>query len=53
MYVPGPVAGLGKLAVADDVDPRLGLLPHHFGNGFRETLLVRGHVVRLAVLDLP
>jgi hypothetical protein len=52
VYVPGPVSGFGEFAIADYIDPGLGLLPHDFGNGFGETLLVRGSVVRLAVLDL-
>ena len=50
--VKGPVAALAELAVADDVDARVGLLAHDGLDRFLETILVRALVVWLAILDL-
>ena len=52
MDVEGPVAALAELAVADDVDARVGLLAHDGLDRFLETILVRALVVWLAILDL-
>src|SRR5262249_20599233 len=52
MDVEGPVAALAELAVADDVDARLGLLAHDRVDRLLQTNLVGGFVVGLAILDL-
>jgi hypothetical protein len=49
--VESPVGAFAKLAIADHVDAGISLLPHDFGNGFREADFKGGCVVRLAVLD--
>jgi hypothetical protein len=46
-----PVAALAELAIADDVDPDLRLLPDDFLDRLLEARLVGGLVVGLAVLD--
>ena len=50
--IPGPVAGLAELAVADDVHAGLGLLPDHVGDAFAQAGLVRGFVIRTSLFDL-
>ena len=49
--VEGPVDALGEFAVADDVDAGIGLLAHHFGDGFGQAGFERAFIVRLTVLD--
>src|SRR5262249_60044478 len=49
-HVLRPADRLAELAVADDVDPDLGLLPHHFRHGPREAGFVGLLVERLAAL---
>ena len=39
-----PTGGLAEFAVVDDVDARLGLPPHDFGDGFLQALFVGAHV---------
>jgi hypothetical protein len=46
-----PIEPLAELAVADDVDAGVGLLPHHLGDGFGQAGLERRRVVGLAVFD--
>src|SRR5262249_41027069 len=50
--VKGPIAALAELAVADDVDARLGLLAHDRLNRFLETALLGASVIGFAILDL-
>src|SRR5262249_16451113 len=50
--VEGPVAALAELAVADDVDARLGLPAHDRVDRLLQTSLVGGFIVGLAILDL-
>jgi hypothetical protein len=52
VHVEGPVAALAELAVADDVDPGLGLLANHLADRLRQARLVVGTLVGLAILDL-
>ena len=52
MDVEGPVAALAELTVADDVDPRIGLLAHYRLNRLLQAGLVGRSVVRFAILDL-
>jgi len=50
--VKGPVAALAELAVADDVDARVGLLAHDSVDRILQTGLVGGFIVGFAILDL-
>src|SRR5262249_13206960 len=50
--VEGPVAALAELAVADDVDARLGLPAHDRVDRLLQTSLVGGFIAGLAILDL-
>src|SRR5262249_47805917 len=52
VHVESPVAPLAELAVADDVDAGLGLLPDDIVDRVPQTRLVRRLVVGLAVFDL-
>ena len=52
MDVKGPVAAFAELAVADDIDTGVRLLPDHLLDRFLEAGFVRDLVVGLAILDL-
>ena len=43
-----PTGGLAEFAVVDDVDARLSLPAHDFGDGFLEALLVGAHICGIA-----
>jgi hypothetical protein len=52
MYVPRPIAGLAKLAIADNVDASFGWLRDDFVYRFLEAPFVRGLIVRLLIFNL-